>query len=75
MRAFGLRPLLTYLFGRLTLKRAETQASRIIGAKAALVDLPFPEAAIDVDKPSDLILVDRILAEKEQGQVPAGASL
>lgn len=75
MSAFGLSPLLAYLLGRLTVGRAACQASQIIGAKTAIVDLPFAEAAIDVDKPADLILVDRILKDREQGHVQAGASL
>lgn len=75
MGAFGLLPLLAYLLGRLTVGRAAGQASRIIGAKAIIVDLPFAEAAIDVDKPADLVLVDRILREREQSLVQAGASL
>jgi hypothetical protein len=29
------------------------------------VPLPFPEAAIDVDRVTDLVLVERILAERE----------
>jgi GTP:adenosylcobinamide-phosphate guanylyltransferase len=73
--AFGLGPLLAYLFGRLTVERAAREASRIFGAKADIVDLPFAEAAIDVDKPSDLDLVERILRDREQGYVQAGAPL
>lgn len=73
--AFGLAPLLAYLFGRLTAESAARQASRIFGARAAIVDLPFADAAIDVDKPADLDLVDRILTERERGHVQAGAPL
>jgi GTP:adenosylcobinamide-phosphate guanylyltransferase len=75
MGAFGLAPLLAYLMGRLTVERAARRASEIIGAKAAIIDLPFAEAAIDVDKPSDLALVDQILKDREGGHVQAGASL
>ena len=73
--AFGLLSLTAYLFGRLTAGRAAQEASRIFGAEAAIIDLPFAEAAIDVDKPADLGLVDRILKDREQGHVSAGASL
>ena len=75
MGAFGLSPLLAYLLGRLTVARAAREASRVFGAKAAIIDLPFAEAAIDVDKPADLALVERILEQREQGRVQAGASL
>ncbi len=75
MGAFGLAPLLAYLLGRLTVDRAARQASQIFGAKAVIVDLPFAEAAIDVDKPADLVLVERILKDRERGHVQAGAPL
>ena len=63
-RAFGLGPLLAYLCGRLTLDSAMARASAIIGAQVAAVRLPFAEAAIDVDKPADLALVETILARR-----------
>ena len=64
LRAFGLGPLLSYLLGRLTLDGAMERASAIIGARIAAVRLPFAEAAIDVDKPADLELVNAILARR-----------
>lgn len=64
VRAFGWRSLLAYLLGRLTLDAAMERASRVIGARVAAVALPFAEAAIDVDKPADLELVERILARR-----------
>lgn len=62
VRAFGLRPLLAYLLGRLTLDDAMAWASEVIGARIVAVRLPFAEAAIDVDKPDDLMLVESILS-------------
>jgi GTP:adenosylcobinamide-phosphate guanylyltransferase len=64
VRAFGWSPLLAYLLGRLTLDAAMARASRIVGARIAAVSLPFAEAAIDVDKPADLELVEAILARR-----------
>jgi GTP:adenosylcobinamide-phosphate guanylyltransferase len=64
VRAFGWRPLLAYLLGRLTLDGAMARASRITGARVAAVALPFAEAAIDVDKPADLELAETILAQR-----------
>ena len=64
VRAFGWRPLLAYLLGRLTLDDAMARASGIIGARIAAVVMPFAEAAIDVDKPADLALVETILARR-----------
>lgn len=62
VRAFGLGPLVAYLLGRLTLDAAMARASEVIGARMAAVRLPFAEAAIDVDKPADLALVETILS-------------
>ena len=63
-RAFGWRPLLAYLLGRLTLDGAMARASGIIGARIAAVVMPYAEAAIDVDKPADLALAETILARR-----------
>ena len=67
--AFGPRALLAYLLGRLTLDDAMREVSRILGVRAAAVDLPFAEAAIDVDKPADLALAEDILRRRGDGLV------
>ena len=41
-----------------------------LGLAAACVTMPFAEAAIDVDKPADLALVERILADAEAAAGP-----
>ena len=64
VRAFGWRPLVAYLLGRLTLSEALARASQVIGARLAAVILHQPEAAIDVDKPADLELAESILARR-----------
>ena len=64
VRAFGWRPLLAYLLGRLTLDDAMTRASEVIGARIAAAVVPYAEAAIDVDKPADLALAETILARR-----------
>lgn len=61
-QAFGWRALAGYLLRRLTLADAMARVSRVIGCRADAVPMPFAEAAIDVDKPADLDLVERILA-------------
>jgi CMP-N-acetylneuraminic acid synthetase len=68
--AFGLWPLALYLSGRLSLEQAMAKASAVMGARVAAVKLPIAEAAIDVDKPADLELVEAILASRA---TPGGA--
>lgn len=63
-RKVGVGIGLRYAARRLTLKGAFDYAAKRIGISAAPVLLPFAEAAIDVDKPSDLDLVETILAAR-----------
>jgi GTP:adenosylcobinamide-phosphate guanylyltransferase len=55
--------ILKFVTGRLTLAEAGARLGRLAGAKAAVVVVPFGRAAVDVDKPADLELVERLLAE------------
>ena len=57
----GFFELARFLTGRLSLDAALDHLSRRVGAKATAVLMPFAEAAIDVDKPSDLALAETIL--------------
>src|SRR5690606_16900263 len=68
-RAFGLRNLLRFLLRRLTLEQAFEKVSRTLGLRAEAIALPQAEAAVDVDKQADLVLVRRLLAERRR---PAG---
>jgi len=69
-RAFGPFAFLLFLLRLLDLDSAMRRASRVIGARVQAVPLPFAEAAVDVDRLSDLILVREILAH----EVPRPAS-
>jgi len=60
---FGPSILLRFVLRRLTVAEAENAVSRRAGARVALVLLPFAEAALDVDRPSDLEAVERVLAD------------
>lgn len=62
VRTFGLIPLVAFALGLLTLRRALRRASQKLGATISPVIMPQAEAALDVDKPSDLILARQILA-------------
>jgi GTP:adenosylcobinamide-phosphate guanylyltransferase len=66
VRAFGVWSLLLFLTRRLGLDAAMRRAGAVIGCRAAAVRIGTAEAAIDVDKPQDLVLVERILAERQK---------
>ena len=57
--------LLQYALGQLSLQGAFAFASRKVGIVAAPVLLPFARAAIDLDKPEDLELIERLLGEDD----------
>ena len=61
MSAVGPGALIQFLLRRLDLEAAFAHLSRAAGAAVRPVPLPFAEAAIDVDRPSDLELATRIL--------------
>lgn len=63
-RAFGPRLLLGYLLRFWTLAEAMERISARLKLRAIAVPLPAAEAAIDVDKPADLDLVEAILARR-----------
>jgi GTP:adenosylcobinamide-phosphate guanylyltransferase len=59
--AFGAMPIIWFALGMLTPARAFGHISKQLGIRVEPVFLPFAEAAIDVDKPSDHALAERIL--------------
>ena len=64
VREIGLGALIRYALGLLSLDGAFRHVSRLTGARIAPVILPFAEAATDVDKPSDHVLVEAILKRR-----------
>ena len=58
---FGLGTLARFLTGRLTVAGALREASAVICARIDAVFLPFAEAALDVDRASDLAIVKALL--------------
>jgi GTP:adenosylcobinamide-phosphate guanylyltransferase len=62
---FGLVTLLLFALRRLRFDATLERASEAIGCRIRAIYLPFAEAAIDVDKPSDLALVTQILLKRE----------
>ena len=61
----GLGTALLYAAGAVSKAALERLIRRRTGVEARLVSLPMAEAAIDVDKPEDLILVRKLIAEAE----------
>ncbi len=57
----GFSLLLQYISGRLSLDNAFNNVSKRLEIKAKPIIIPFAQAAIDVDKPSDLKLVTQII--------------
>ena len=62
--ALGWIPVLRYLLGQFTLREALSRLSRRLDLSIEAVMLPFPEAALDVDKVSDWELAQRIAERK-----------
>ncbi|MDM8011809.1 MAG: nucleotidyltransferase family protein [Parasphingorhabdus sp.] len=62
---FGPWLLLRALSRTIGFQDAMAKAGQRLSLQAAPVVLPFPESAIDVDKPADLELVTRILEQRE----------
>jgi CTP:molybdopterin cytidylyltransferase MocA len=63
--AIGPGLLLRFLLRRLDLDAALARVGERIGARIEGLPLPWPEAAIDVDRPSDLALAEQLLAARE----------
>lgn len=65
--AIGPLTLARFMTGTLGLEAALWRLSRAAGAEIRAVEMPYAEAAIDVDKPADLELAERILAASRTG--------
>ncbi|MGE4528039.1 MAG: NTP transferase domain-containing protein [Rhodospirillaceae bacterium] len=61
VRHLGLLPLLRFGCRRLSLVQALRLLEGKVGARVVAVDMPFAEAAIDVDHPADLRLAEELL--------------
>lgn len=67
-RLLGPLTLLRFALRRLTLRAALDALERRCGARLAAVEMPFADAAIDIDKPADLALVEAVLRRREADQ-------
>ena len=64
IRLLGPGTLLSFALGRLTLDAALAAFGRRTGTALAAVEMPFADAAVDVDRPGDLTLAESILARR-----------
>ena len=65
--ALGPGVLARYALGRLSMADAAEAVGRACDCRAAMLTLPFGEAAHDVDRPEDLAFAGRRLAERAAG--------
>lgn len=63
-RLLGPWTLLRFALRRLTLRGALDALERRCGARLAAVEMPFADAAVDVDKPEDLALAEAALRRR-----------
>lgn len=66
IRTLGGLALVRYILGWLSLAEALNRLGRKLNLHVQEVLLPFPEAAIDVDTPADLVLAEAILAKRQK---------
>ncbi len=64
IRRLGVIDLVRYLLGRLSVDGAFAALSKRLGVVAAPVLVDWPEAAVDVDTPDDLALVEGVFADE-----------
>ena len=64
-QTFGPVAILSYMLGFLTIERALNTVSDRTGLKVQPVFLPYPQAAVDVDKIEDLLLAESLLARTD----------
>lgn len=74
IRAFGTGNLVRYLLRLDSLTDMINRAGRKLGVNGKAVVMPQPEAAIDVDTPRDLELVEKILMARRAGTRKAAAA-
>lgn len=62
-KLFGPGLVVKYLFGRLSIALAEKRFQEMTGIRGRAIISPYAEVGVDVDKPSDLELANRYLAD------------
>lgn len=70
-RLLGFRFIVKFGMRRLSLHEIEQRAADILGYRGVAIVSPFPEVGIDVDKPSDIEVVERALRGEDGSSNPA----
>ena len=65
VRAFGFSNLIRYVLRLHTVDDMLARAGRVVSARPVVIKMPWAEAAIDVDKISDVVIVEDILARRK----------
>ena len=60
----GLSFIIRFLTKTLTIRAAENRMSQILGLRAVAIISPYAEIGVDIDKPEDLHIAEKMLAEK-----------
>lgn len=58
---FGWDVMVAFAIRRLTVAHAEARASNMLGARVRAILSPFPETAVNVDRPGDVALAEELL--------------
>jgi len=69
VKSLGFWAVLRYLLGRLTLKEGLARMSDLMHARAGVVWMSDPKAAVDVDKIADWTLAEKILMRQPEDRV------
>lgn len=56
--------ILQFLFRQLDIHQITAKAEKLVGCKSGVVVMPWAEACMDVDKPSDKIIAEEILSKR-----------
>lgn len=63
-RFLGFAFVVRFFFGQLSLQAVAERASKLLAIRGAVIQSPFAEVGMDVDKPSDLLLVRNTFSVK-----------
>jgi molybdopterin-guanine dinucleotide biosynthesis protein A len=62
-KLIGIGFIIKFLLRQLTIKEAENRVSKLLGVAGKAIVSPYPQIGVDVDKPSDLELVRKVLSK------------